>query len=107
VIALARGSATTRRCLADELAKSRPLRMYREGLSSILYRGAVENRRPAKSDLRDLHHAVASSVTAVLVTANRGFQEWCRRVALPEFEVCLFEEFIDRLEPRTEAPQPL
>src|SRR5262249_5622216 len=77
-----------------QLRLSRPLRMYREGLDSMLYGQMILNRAPSDSDLRDLHHAVGASLTDGLVTTDRGFLEWCGRVELPDFAVSSFAQIV-------------
>jgi hypothetical protein len=77
------------------LSSSRPLRMYRDGLLAMMYQQTVRGRAPSHSDLRDLHHAVAASLTDGLVTNDEDFRDWCQLVALPDFDVYLLTEFLE------------
>jgi hypothetical protein len=76
------------------LRSSRPLRMFREGLDSILYGQMILDRAPQDSDLRDLHHAIGASLVDGIVTADGAFREWCARVSLPDFEVTSLADLV-------------
>jgi hypothetical protein len=81
--------------VSKKLSRSRALQMFTDGLASMLFGQMIENWGPEDSDLRDLHHAVAATFTNGLVTSDRSFRGWCRRVGLPDFEVYSVQELID------------
>jgi hypothetical protein len=86
------------------LEGSRPLKMYRDGLLALMYLQTVRNRAPRASDLRDLHHAVAASVTDGLVTNDDTFKEWCELVAIPDFRVYQLADFLEIPEIKSHSP---
>jgi predicted DNA-binding protein (UPF0278 family) len=63
----------------------------------MIYDQMIRNRRPKDSDIRDLHHAVASSITRALVSQDEGLRTWASRVNLPDFQVCDLDTLLKTL----------